>query len=662
MAHAITLASNLGDALRIANMSADEELGRLSTFRIETISKSPSVDLRALLGTSMTVTMTTPQGYVRYFNGIVSEAEQGAFVNIDNVRYAVYTFVVVPKPWLLRQTSDCRIYKNKTVPQIVRQVLSEFGYGDVRLSLSANYGVREYCVQYRESYFDFISRLMEQEGIYYFFTHARGSHTMVLADALGAHSTVSTFETIPYAPPNERGHRVKASISDWSTARTVNPTRVRLDDYDYQRPRASLLANEQVTDSADAHKVSGLEIYDYPYGYVGYAQKTADGQRFAQVRADALSVPQATSTGFTDAAGLSTGALFKLKDFPLAEANQEYLVTGATTRLVEVDYQGGGVEPDAGEEPFACHFRAIRSRQPFRSAQTTPRPSIAGVQTAVVHGQTDEDIEVDNYGRVQVTFFWNAPSKPKADQSCPVRVASTWAGKRWGTQFIPRVGQEVVVGFHEGDPDRPLILGSVYNQEHMPPHALLAEKTRSGVVSRSLRGASGQANELRFEDKKGAEELLLHAQRDLRHEAENDHFSTIDRDETEEIKRDRSHDVGRNDTLKVGRRLSIEAGQEIELVTGLARIVMRNTGEIQIIGSNVRVNGMAAINLTSGGATSITSGAAATITAGAAVTVTAGATIAVSATAAIAVTAGAALSLTSTMGPAVLTGLPPLLA
>lgn len=653
MGHAITLASNLGDGLRFANMSAEESLGRLSEFRIEAISKNASVDLRALLGTPMTVTVTTPQGYVRYFNGIVAEGEQGGFVNVDNVRYAVYTFLVVPKPWLLRHTGDCRIYKNKTVPQIVREVLSEFGYGDVRLSLSANYGTREYCVQYRESYFDFISRLMEQEGIYYFFTHAKGSHTMVLADALGAHSTVSTFETIPYAPPTERGHRVKASISDWTTARTVNSTRVRLDDYDYQRPRASLLANEQVTDSADAHAVAGLEVYDYPYGYVGYAQKTSDGQRFAQVRVDALSVPQATSAGFTDAAGLSTGALFRLKDFPLAEANQEYLVTGATTRLVEVDYQGGGVEPDAGEEPFACTFRVIRSRQPFRTAQTTPRPSISGVQTAVVYGQTDEDIEVDNYGRVQVTFFWNPPSKPKADQSCPVRVASGWAGKRWGAQFIPRVGQEVVVGFQEGDPDRPLILASVYNQEHMPPYALPDEKTRSGVVSRSLRGTAGDANEIRFEDKKGAEELLMHAHRDLRHEAENDHFSTIDRDETEEVKRDRSHEVGRDDTLKVGRRLRIEAGEEIELVTGLARIVMKQTGEIQIVGSTLRVNAMAAINLMSGGATSITSGAA--------VSVTAGATVTINATAAIAVTSGAALMLSSTLGPAVLKGMPPLL-
>ncbi|SEW01624.1 type VI secretion system tip protein TssI/VgrG [Luteibacter sp. 329MFSha] len=653
MAHAITLASSLGDTLRFASMTATEELGRLFAFRIEAISKNAQVDLRALLGTSMTVTLKTPQGYTRHFHGIAVEAEQGGFVAIDNVRYAVYALTVRPKPWLLRQTSDCRIYKGKSVPQIVREVLAEFGYSDVRLSLTGNYTAREYCVQYRESYFDFISRLMEQEGIYYYFTHAQGSHTMVLADALGAHAPVPGFESIPYAPPTERGHRVKASITEWTSALSVNPTRVRLDDYDYQRPKASLLANEQVTDAADVHSVSGLEIYDYPYGSVGHAQQVSTGQRFAQVRVDALNVPAATSEAVTDAVGLATGALFTLRDFPLQEANREYLVIGATTRLVEVDYQAGGIEPDADEAPFACRFRAIRARQPFRTAQTTRWPRIAGVQTAVVHGEVDEDIEIDSLGRVQVTFFWNPPGKPKADQSCPVRVGTSWAGKRWGAQFIPRVGQEVIVGFLEGDPDRPLVIGSVYNQDHLPPYALPGEKTRSGFVSRSLRGAQGEANEVRFEDRKGAEELLLHAQRDLRHEAENDHFSTIDRDETTSIGRDRSHDVARDDTLHVGRRLRIEAGEEIELVTGLARIVMKRTGEVQIFGTTLRVTGAGAINLSSGGATSITSGAA--------VSITAGATVAVNATAAITVTSGAALMLSSTLGPAVLKGMPPLI-
>ena len=575
MAHAITLASNLGTSLLFSNMTATESLGRLFSYRIEAISKNPQVDLRALLGTPMTVKLVTPQGYTRYFNGMVNECEQGGFVNIDNVRYAVYTFGVVPKAWLATRRRDCRIYRSMSVPQIVKSVLADAGYADVKLSLSGTYAPRDYCVQYRESSFDFISRLMEQEGIYYFFTHADGVHTMVLADALGAHSPVSGFEQIPYAPPTGRGKRMKASISDWTTARAMNATRVQLDDYDYLKPKASLLATEDVTDKHDAHSLSGLDIYDYAYDYVGHDQRLQDGQRYAQVRADALNVPMLTSAGHTDACGVTTGALFRLKDFPLADANQEYLVIETEMRLVEPDYVTGG-GADEGEEPFRCAFRAIRSRQPFRTMPLTPRPVIAGLQTAVVEGNTPEDIAVDKYGRVQVTFFWNRPAKPNAQSSCPVRVAQMWAGKRWGAQFIPRVGQEVVVSFLDGNPDRPLIIGSVYNADNMPPYSLPENRTQSGVKSRSHTGSTEDYNEIRFEDKKGSEEVLIHAQKNLREESEHDH------------------------DVQVARNYTVTAGKQIRLVTGLASITLNSTGEIAIEGTNVTVNGELNVAMTSG--------------------------------------------------------------
>ncbi len=595
MAHAIVLTSTLGKTLLFANMTAREQLGRLFSYQIEMISRNADVDLRSLLGTPMTVTLTTPQGYTRYFNGIVSEAEQGGFQVIQDVRYAVYKATLVPKPWLLTRQQDCRIYKSLSVPEIVRTVLGEAGYGDVKLSLSGNYPPREYCVQYRETTFDFISRLMEQEGIYYFFTHTSGTHTMVLADALGAHSTVPTFEQISYAPPTEKDHRVTSSITDWETGRTVNPTRVQLTDYDYLHPRTSLLATEEVTDAADAHGISGLDIFDYP----GYHQLPADGQRYAQVRVDALNVGQSTCTGSTDACGLATGVLFKLKDFPLAEANQEYLVTEAVTRLVEVDYLAGGGGDD-GEVPFACTFSVIKSGQPFRSLPLTRRPTIAGVQTAVVYGETPEDIVVDKYGRVVVTFFWNQPGKKNADNSCPVRVASHWAGKRWGAVQIPRVGQEVVVSFLEGNPDRPLIIGSVYNADNMPPYTLPDNKTQSGVKSRSLLGGTEEYNEIRFEDKSGSEELFLHAQKDMREEVENDHVVTIDHDETAQVKHDRTHTVGNDDTIHVGKTFTLEAGTRIELISGASSIVLNSSGQIEIKGINVTISGAVEVGIDAG--------------------------------------------------------------
>ncbi|HEY4352180.1 MAG TPA: type VI secretion system tip protein TssI/VgrG [Paraburkholderia sp.] len=583
MAHAITLTSTLGTNLLFANLTAKESLGRLFSYEIETISRNAQVDLRALLGTPMTVKLDTPQGYTRYFNGIVSEGEQSGFVNIDDVRYAVYRFTLVPKPWLLSRKCDCRIYRSMSVPEIVRAVLGEIGYGDVNLSLSGHYPARDYCVQYRESYFDFISRLMEQEGIYYFFTHTDSTHTMVLADALGAHSTVPTFEQIPYAPPTQRGKRMKASISEWRSMRTVNPTKVQLDDYDYLKPKASLLATEELTDTADAHSVSGLDIYDYPYEYVGYNQQLSDGQRYAQVRADAMNVRQATSSGTTDAAGLGTGVLFTLKDFPLQQVNQEYLVIDTVIRLVEPDYVSGGGADD-GEVPFTCDFEAISARQPFRTLPDTPRPTIAGLQTAVVYGDTAEDIAVDKYGRVQVTFFWNQPDKPHAQNSCPVRVAQFWAGKRWGGQFIPRVGQEVVVSFLDGNPDRPLIIGSVYNADNMPPYSLPDNKTQSGVRSRSHQGGGSEDyNEIRFEDRMGSEQVLIHAQKDLREESEHDH------------------------DVQVAHNYTLTAGNQIRLVTGLASITMNSSGEIAIEGTNITINGDMNVTMASGLAMEINS-------------------------------------------------------
>jgi type VI secretion system secreted protein VgrG len=601
MAHAITLTSTLGTSLHFSNLTAKESLGRLFTYELETISKNAEVDLRALLGTPMTIKLVTPQGYTRHFNGIVSEAEQSAFVNIDNVRYAVYRFMLVPKPWLLTRKRDCRIYRSMSVPQIIRTVLDEIGYADVKLSLTCNYPARDYCVQYRESYFDFISRLMEQEGIYYFFAHTEGAHTMVLADALGAHTTVPTFEQIPYAPPTARGKRMKASISDWRSVRTVNPTKVQLDDYDYLKPKASLLATEELTDLADAHGVSGLDIYDYSYAYFGYNQQLADGQRYAQVRADALNVPRAVCTGNTDATGLATGVLFSLKDFPLQQANQEYLVIDTVIRLVEPDYvTGGGGDDD--ERPFMCEFKVISSHQPFRTMPTTPRPTIAGLQTAVVYGDTAEDIAVDKYGRVQVTFFWNRPARQNAQNSCAVRVAQLWAGKRWGTQFIPRVGQEVVVSFLDGNPDRPLIIGSVYNADNMPPYSLPGNKTQSGVKSRSHQGGGSEDyNEIRFEDRMGSEQVLIHAQKDLREESGNDH------------------------DVQVAHNYTLTAGNQIRFVTGLASITMNSSGDISIEGTNITINGEMNMTMASGLAMEISSKANLNVTSIAAMEIMSGA-------------------------------------
>ncbi|HUH54359.1 MAG TPA: type VI secretion system tip protein TssI/VgrG [Rhodanobacter sp.] len=635
MAHAITISTDLGDKLLFARMTATEQLGRLFSMQVALLCKDEKVDLRKLLGTPMTVKFVADDGYTRYFNGIVCEAAQTGFETIADVRYAAYSATLVPKPWLLTRKIDCRIYLQMSVPEIISAVLGEIGYADIKNSLSGNYPKRDYCVQYREDYFSFLSRLMEQEGIYYFFTHSASTHTMVLADALGAHASISGFEKLPYSPVADRSRRASASISEWRSAQTVNSMKFQLTDYDPLNPKTSLLAAGTIGDTTDYHGVSGLDVFDYPGSHV----LTADGQRYAQARLEALNVPHSQHHGSTDACGLAVGALFKLADFPRSELNAEYLVTGTRIQLEESDYVSGS---ESKGEPFACTFEAIDSKLPYRSAHTTPSPRIVGLQTAIVTGsETDEDIAVDKYGRVQVTFHWNKPDKDKAQSSCPVRVASPWAGKTWGAVNIPRVGQEVVVSFLEGDPDRPLIIGSVYNNDNMPPYALPANKTQSGIKSRSLNGAAADANELRFEDKKGSEDFFIHAQKDMHEEVENDHVVAIDHDETITIKNDqtltvkhdqtegvdndRKHTVGNNDTLDVkqngtttiGQKFKLEAGSEIELVTGSSSIVMKSSGEIQIKGVNITITGNSSVKVNGQTSVAIKSGATMDIGAGA---------------------------------------------
>ena len=622
MTHRMTLKSDLGDALLPATLSGGEQLGKLFSYQLKVVSKEAGVDLRKLLGSSMTVSLDAG-GYTRHFHGMVSEISQTGFESFKNERHAEYAVTLVPKAWLLLHKVDCRIYTDMSVPDIVKKVLGEVGYTDIKLSLSGNYPAREYCVQYREDYFNFISRLMEQEGIYYFFQHTDDTHTMVLADSLGAHAATAGFDKLPYRPQASNASAAgEASIHDFSSARSVQATKYSLTDYDPMKPKTSLLGDESISNVDENHGVEGLESFDYP----GNHAASADGKRYAQVRVEALNVLQSQCSGSTSASGLLTGGLFTLAEFPRKELNLEYLVTGSTVHIEDDAYMSG---TSKGGDLFYCHFSAIQSGQPFRAMPTASRPMVVGLQTAVVAGsKTDEDIAVDKYGRIQVTFHWNKPDKKNAHISCPVRVASSWAGKNWGAVTIPRVGQEVVVSFLEGDPDRPLVIGSVYNADNMPPYSLPDNKTQSGIKSRSHEGGGvDDFNEIRFEDKKGSEELFMHAQKDMREEVENDHFVTVDHDETSEVKNDQTHTVGNdqkvtvkndqtegitgnrkltvgkddkldvtgNGTTTIGQKFKLSAGTEIELVTGASSIVMKSSGEIEIKGLDIKITGQKSV-------------------------------------------------------------------
>lgn len=634
MTYRMTMTSDLGDKLSPASFSGSEQLGRLFSYQLRMWSEDDGIDLLSLLGSPITVTYEEGD-YKRHFNGVVAEISQSGFESFQGKQYAFYTATLVPKAWLLLHKTDCRIYLNQSVPDIIKAVLAEIGYSDVMLDLSASYPAREYCVQYREDYFNFISRLMEQEGIYYFFKHAAGVHTMVLADSLGAHSVTSGFATLPYLPQaGGSGTLYEAAITEFSSVRSVQTVKYSLTDYDPLKPKASLLGTESTSNADGNHSISGLESFDYP----GAHETGAVGKHYAQVRIEAINAVQSRFSGSTNACGLLTGALFKLKGFPQEKLNLEYLVVDSTVHI-ENPVQGSG---GADGEQFFCNFHAIQSAQPFRSMPTSAKPMVVGLQTAVVTGSdTAEDIAVDKYGRIQVTFHWNKPDKKNAQSSCPVRIASSWAGKNWGAVSIPRVGQEVVISFLEGDPDRPLVIGSVYNADNTPPYALPDNKTQSGIKSRSLLGGTDDYNELRFEDKQGSEDFFIHAQKDMHEEVENDHVVTIDHDETVTVKNDQTStvkhdqtltvendqtetvkhdrkvtvqnddklDVSSNGTTSIGQKFKLSAGTQIDLVCGAASITLKSSGDVEIKGVNIKITGDATVKMAGQASVDIGSGA-----------------------------------------------------
>ncbi|MCD9007349.1 type VI secretion system tip protein VgrG [Luteimonas sp. XNQY3] len=631
-----TLRSDLGDALRFLSMDGSERLGGLFEFRLRALSSDPKLDLAAMLGTPMSVHMHMPDGFERWFHGIAVEAAQSGFAVVDDLRHAVYEITLAPRPWLLTQRRHSRVFANRDVVSIVRAVLDGIGYSDVRTSITATYPVRETCVQYREDDFAFISRLLEQEGLYYWFEHEDRRHTLVLADGIGAHSAARGAASLPWLAAGLSGARAASGVADWRPSTAVHATSARLTDYDPLQPRASLEGRGDAAQGLPLHGIDALALFDFPGG----GDSPAAHRRLAQVVVEARNAARARFSARSDAYGIAAGALLRLDGTPGGAWDREYLLTAATFALRAPDPASGGGD----DAPWTCAFEAIDGRLPFRSPQAASRPVIAGLQTATVcdagGGGDDEAIVVDQHGRVHVRFHWAASARASERdqvQSCPVRVASPWAGKQWGMVHIPRVGQEVVVSFLEGDPDRPLIVGSVYNGDHAPPYPLPAGKTRSGIRSRSENGGVEDFNEIRFEDKQGSEELFVHAQKDLRAEAENDRHLLVGHDESIEVKHDqtgkvgndRRHEVGNDDALdvkangttKIGRKFRLEAGSEIELVTGQSSIVMTSNGDIRIKGIHITVDGQQSIKAEGGVQVGIEAGATMDVKAGATMTI-----------------------------------------
>ncbi|MBF6027681.1 type VI secretion system tip protein VgrG [Pseudomonas sp. P115] len=584
------ITSPLGpDVLLLNQMGGGEELGRLFTYELQLTSLDANIDLNQLLGKPMSVGVQLADGGERHFHGIVARCSQ----NIDQGQFASYQVTLRPWFWLLSRTSDCRIFQNLSIPQIIKQVFRDLGFSDFEDALSRPYREWEYCVQYRETSFDFVSRLMEQEGIYYFFRHEQDRHVLVLADAYGAHTTVPGYASIPYYPKDEQ-QRERDHMHDWHLAHEVQPGSLELNDYDFQRPSASINVRSAMP---RPHTAGDYPLYDYPGTYV----QSEDGEHYARTRIEALQTQHQQVDFSGNARGLGSGHLFSLTGFSRQDQNREYLIVGIRYYITQESLESGG---GSGSAQFESSLNCIDAQQSFRPLASTHRPIVKGPQTALVVGPKGEEIWTDQYGRVKVHFHWDRHDQSNENSSCWIRVSQSWAGKNWGSMQIPRIGQEVIVSFLEGDPDRPIITGRVYNAEQTVPYDLPENATQSGMKSRSSKGGTpANFNEIRMEDKKGLEQLYIHAERnqdivvevDESHSVGHDRNKSIGHNETVTIGNNRLRIVKQEDILSVGQKKTdsisqsyvIEVGENLRLVCGESILELNASGQINLTGVQI---------------------------------------------------------------------------
>lgn len=534
------------DKLLFHRMTAREELGRPFEIQLDLLSEDPKLDLSKSLGTSMAVTLVNASGRKRHLTGFVARFTQGGL----HGGFASYHATLVPWLWFLTRTADCRIFQGKSVPDIIKDVFRDQGFTDFKDRLTGSYGTLDYCVQYRETDFTFVSRLMEREGIYFFFEHSDSKHTLCLADDYSAHAAEPNYETIPYYPPSNQNRREREHVYDWSISQAVQSGAYALNDFDFERPKAELLVRSK---ASRKHAQSALEVYDYPGAYAN----SGDGNRYVKTRLEEKQSDYERMLGMSNAVGLSAGNLFSLEGFPRDDQNREYLLVSTVLEVQNNAYETGMEENDLD---WRCSFEVCDSKQPFRSACVTPAPVVQGPQTAVVVGKSGEEIWTDKYGRVKVQFHWDRYGKRDENSSCWVRVAQVWAGKTWGAIHIPRIGQEVIVEFLEGDPDRPIITGRVYNADEMPPYALPENQTQSGIKSRSTKQGDAQTfNELRFEDKKGDEQIYFHAEKDFERVVENNDSIKVGLEKKDEG--NQTIDIHNNQVITIGNKDSKDGSQ-----------------------------------------------------------------------------------------------------
>lgn len=615
------------DELLFRSLHANEALSRLFEYHVELLSTSVDIVLDDLLGKTMTVKLQVANEGTRYFTGhVTSISYQGT-----HGRYHTYAAVLHPWLWFLTRTADCRIFQDMTVPDILQQVFADHDTADFDLQLTGTYRTWTYCVQYRETDFNFVSRLLEHEGIYYYFKHADGRCTMVITDSYSGHSTFDGYENLPYVSAGSAVRPEVEYVNNWQVTRAIQPGIYVHDDYDMTRPTVELKAQKSlVRDHAEA----SYEIYDYPGTYL----QKSDGDQYAAVRLDELAGQFETVHAASNARGVCVGYLLTLDDHPRSDQNREYLVIESN---YSIEY--AGYESTQGDTTTChCNFVVLSSQQQYRAPRLTPKPFVQGPQTAVVVGPSGEEIYTEKNGCVKVQFHWDRYGQRDENSSCWIRVSHPWAGKGWGSVSIPRIGQEVIVDFLEGDPDQPIVTGRVYNGDNLGPYGLPASAVVSGIKSNTVKGSG--YNEISMNDTAGQENITIHAQFDMNTTVEHDQTNTVKDTFTETITSDAtiavtqgnySHDIqtgtakyhvqaaltekydatqdttiaqaltikSTNGAITVSadsQNVHIKAATTIVIEVGSSKISMSADGKISVEGTDISINGSASVAIKGG--------------------------------------------------------------
>jgi len=546
-----------GDVLLLRGFTGSEGISRLFSFHLDLLSEDDKIDFKKIIGQEVTIRILLTDGSnERYFSGVVSRfAQAGSATKLTN-----YQMEVVPWLWFLTRNADCRIFQKMSVPDIIKKVFDNHGFSQdlYKFSLTGSYDKLDYCVQYRETDFNFVSRLMEHNGIFYYFAHDKGKHTLVLADS------DADYQPCPNQPSVNYQQTAGALDSDdgitsWSKEQELRTGKCSLTDYNFEKPALNLMCNEPTLISVGNN--SRFEIYDYPGDY----QDKPRGSSLAKVRMEEEEACFTVISGSSTCRAFTSGYKFDLKEHYRDDANDSYLLT-------EVQHVAtiGSYAQENTPAHYSNHFTCIPASVHFRPPRVTPKPFVQGPQTAVVVGVSGEEITVDKYGRVKVQFYWDRLGQKNENSSCWIRVSQPWGGQGWGATWIPRIGQEVVVNFLEGDPDRPLITGRVYNADQVVPYSLPDHQTVSTFMSHSSKGGSGY-NEFRFDDKKDNEQIFIKAQKDMDQRVAVDsrefvganRFLNIGTNQVENVGADKHVTVGANHIESIATNMSLTVGKDL---------------------------------------------------------------------------------------------------